>query len=492
MKPNVLLITVDHWPASLLGVAGHPVVKTPTLDQLARNGMRFTNAYTECPVCIPARRTLMTGTTTRTHGDRVFQERLPMPIGMSTMAQTYHNAGYQTYAVGKLHVYPQRDRIGFDDVILDEEGRLQFGCIDDYELFLGDRGLAGRQFEHGMSNNEYSTRPWHLPEETHPTAWATREMTRVIKRRDPTRPGFWYLSYRHPHPPLVPLATYFDSYRDSSIDEPYVGDWPTADEPLPYFLQACRDVYSHIGPQDTVTARRAFYALCTHIDHQIRRVIGTLREEGLLENTIICFTADHGDMLGNHGLWAKRVFYENSANVPMILMGVAGDHRTQPGKTDTRITGLQDVMPTLLELSGIDIPETVEGTSMVSAERRTWLYGEIGDGNTATRMVHDGRYKLIYYPAGNYLQLFDLETDPRELLDLSRSAEHADVMSLMTDRLVASLYGPDKSFVQGEGLVGIPNPQHTPGTNRGLSGQRGSHWPPPAPSGEGFVSLVEG
>ena len=104
-RPHVLLITTDHWPAALLGVAGHPTVQTPTLNQLACNGVRFTQAYTECPVCIPARRTLMTGTPPRTHGDRVFKPNEPMP-DLPTLAQTFRDAGYQAYAVGKLHVYP--------------------------------------------------------------------------------------------------------------------------------------------------------------------------------------------------------------------------------------------------------------------------------------------------------------------------------------------------------------------------------------------------
>ena len=104
-KPNVLLISTDHWPAALLGAAGHPAIQTPTLDELCRSGVRFSNAYAECPVCIPARRTLMTGTTPRTHGDRVFKDKLTMPE-IPTMAQTFREAGYQAYAVGKLHVYP--------------------------------------------------------------------------------------------------------------------------------------------------------------------------------------------------------------------------------------------------------------------------------------------------------------------------------------------------------------------------------------------------
>ena len=193
-RPNVLVVVTDHWFGALFGVAGHPAIQTPTLDTLARSGVRFPNAYSECPVCIPARRSLMTGTTPRTHGDRVFKETLPMPAGLPTLAQTFRDAGYQAQAVGKLHVFPQRDRIGFDDVLLDEEGRTQYGVTDDYELFLGDEGFAGRHFDHGMSNNEYVTRPWHLPEHTHATNWATREMCRAIKRRDPLRPAFWYLS----------------------------------------------------------------------------------------------------------------------------------------------------------------------------------------------------------------------------------------------------------------------------------------------------------
>ncbi len=477
-RPHVLLISTDHWPADLLGIAGHSAIQTPTLDELARSGVRFARAYAECPVCIPARRTLMTGVSPRTHDDRVFKETLPMPE-LPTLAQTFREAGYQAYAVGKLHVYPQRDRIGFDDVILDEEGRTQYGVTDDYELFLGDQGFAGQQFNHGMSNNEYSTRPWHLPEDTHPTNWATQQMARTIKRRDPNRPAFWFLSYRHPHPPLVPLQTYWDMYGDIPLDPPYRGAWASGPEALPYSLDASYDRGTKLNSTQAIAARRAFYALCTHIDHQIRVIIGTLREEALLDNTIICFTSDHGDMLGNHHMWAKRLFYESSAKIPMILVGPAGDERVGHHRVDDRLVGWQDVMPTLLDLAGIDIPETVEGVSMVGEQKRDWLYGEVGEDAHATRMIHDGRYKLIYYPVGNYAQLFDLETDPHELSDLSTSPEHTEVLARLTDLLISQLYGGDEAWVQEGRLVGLPDREFVPGPNRGLSSQRGSHWPPP-------------
>jgi arylsulfatase A-like enzyme len=475
-RPNVLLVSTDHWPAELLGVAGHPDILTPTLDELARSGVRFRNAYAECPVCIPARRTLMTGVSPRTHGDRDFAETMPMP-DLPTMAQTFRNGGYQAYAVGKLHVYPQRDRIGFDDVILDEEGRTQYGVVDDYEAFLSDRGFTGRQFDHAMSNNDYVVRPWHLSEEVHATNWAAQQMVRTIKRRDPVRPAFWFLSFRHPHPPIVPLETYLKMYRDAELRWPSQGSWCRSE--LPYLLQAVRGRSAHMGVRQIRDALQSFYALCTHIDHQLRVVIGTLREEGLLNNTAICFTSDHGDMLGRHGLWAKRLFYEGSANIPMILVGAHGDRRVGHHRVDDRLVGWQDVMPTLLDLAGIEAPGSVEGLSMLGDQRREWLYGEVGEGDHATRMIRKDRYKLIYYPAGNRRQLFDVEADPQELMDLSERTEYIPILEELDEILIRELYGGDESWASDGQLIGLPARSFRPGPNRGLSSQRGHHWPPP-------------
>ncbi len=476
MRPNVLLVSTDHWPADLLGEAGHPDILTPTLDELARSGVRFRNAYAECPVCIPARRTLMTGASPRTHGDRDFGETKPMPA-LPTMAQTFRDAGYQAYAVGKLHVYPQRNRVGFDDVILDEEGRTQYGVIDDYEAFLGDRGWVGQQFDHGMSNNDYAVRPWHLSEDLHATNWAAQQMVRTIKRRDPQRPAFWYLSFRHPHPPLVPLEPYWAMYRHEELRWPVQGGW--CREGLPYLLQTVRGRSAHLGARQIRDAMGAFYALCTHIDHQLRVVIGTLREENLLDNTVICFTSDHGDMLGRHGLWAKRLFYEPSANIPLILVGASGDPRVGHRRIANRIVAWQDVMPTLLDLAGIEIPASVEGHSMVGERKRDWLYGEVGEGRHATRMLRQGRFKLIYYPAGNVTQLFDVESDPLEIQELSGRAEFHEMLQGLTELLVGQLYGGDEEWVRDGQLVGLPAREFRPGPNKGLSSQRGHHWPTP-------------
>ena len=478
-KPNVLLICVDHWPGSLLGCEGHPAVLTPTLDQLAANGVRFTNAYSAAPVCIPARRTLMTGTDPRTHGMRTFEERVPMP-SIPTLAGTFAAAGYQCYAVGKLHVYPQRDRIGFHDVILNEEGRHHLGMqADDFELFLAEQGFAGQEFAHGMPSTDYMTRPWHLPEYCHHTNWTSREMSKVIRRRDPTRPSFWYMSFNFPHPPLVPLQEYMNLYQDAPIPPAHYGNWAGAFDTLPYALQdRANRWYPHtkdgkLHGFELRLVRQAFYALCTHIDHQIRSIVGFLREEGLLADTIIAFTSDHGDMLGNHGFFAKGLHYEDSARVPLIIMPTASYDRLPHHHVDDRLTELMDIMPTLLDMAGIPIPETVTGRSLVGEDRREHLFCEYRESTLATRMVRNDRFKLIYYPAGNHFQLFDLEMDPNELCNLADDPDYVRVKDELILQLSAQLYGSDLDWIQADKLVGLPKPKFEQRPNRGLTAQRG-------------------
>ncbi len=476
-RPNVLLIVTDHWAAEHLGFAGNSAIITPGLNEISACGVRYTSAYSECPVCIPARRTLMTGMTPRSHGDRVFNDQLRMP-DVTTMAQAFRDAGYQADAVGKLHVHPQRDRIGFDSVLLDDEGRPQWGTLDDYDIYLGDQGLAGRQFDHGMSNNQYNWRPWHLAEEHHATNWAGRMMARTIKRRDPTKPAFWYLGFRHPHPPLVPPQAFLELYRDVEIDAPYVGEWAKNDTERPFAIQAQLSRTNLYTDEQLKAAKKAFYALCTQIDYQIRYLIGTLRLEGILDDTIIMFTSDHGDMLGNHDMAAKRIFYESSANIPMILLPNKGNPKAEEGVVDDRLVGFADVMPTLLDLCDIEIPDTVDGRSMVGAETREYIYGECGEDDYASRMIRDQRYKLVYYPVGNHSQLFDLNDDPKELVDLAGNPAHAETLARLQNVLISEMYGVDLDWIENGKLVGKSDRIYRWAPHRSLNSQRGDGWPP--------------
>jgi arylsulfatase len=276
----------------------------------------------------------------------------------------------------------------------------------------------------------------------------------------------------------VPLASYFERYRARAMDAPVMADWACDAADLPHAVQIARNYWEDLAPERLADTRRAVYALCTHIDHQIRILIGSLREEGVLDDTIILVCGDHGDMLGDNGLYAKRLMYEGSANVPMILVDVAGSTRVKDGAVDDRLVGLQDIMPTLLDLAGLPTPKTCEGLSMAGGQRREFLYGESLEGPKATRMIHDGRHKLIWYPAGNRMQLFDLDHDPRELTDLSASPAAAAIQKRLEAELLKQLYGADLSWVENGKLKGMPTPRLQVKPNRELSGQRGLHYPP--------------
>ena len=474
-RPNVLLICTDHWGGRLIGKLGHPDLLTPTLDRFIENGVAFNNAYSTTPTCIPARREIMTGAHSPTHGDRVFDERLPMP-DLPTLAQTFRNAGYQAYSVGKLHVYPQRDRIGFDETLINEEGRHHLGLSrDDFEMFLSEQGYAGQELAHGVGNNDHTVCPWHLPEYCHPTNWTVREMSKVIARRNPTRPAFWYMSFNHPHPPLAPLAEYLEMYRSIDVQMPFMGEWTTEFDDIPA-LSLRSQAPGTYSEEATRLARQAFYALITHIDHQIALVIGMLQEQGIVDNTIVLFTADHGDMLGNHGLYNKDVFYEDSTRIPMVLVPQAAREDVGHGRVDNRLATQADIFPTLMELCDIPVPDTVEGLSLIGGQRRDHVYGEHWEDYKSSRMVRDSRYKLIYYPAGNHFQLFDLDDDPDELRDLSDDPAHIQTRSRLTDTLIGHLYGSDLDWLEGGKLAGLPDgswpsrraPDRGLGSHRGL------------------------
>jgi arylsulfatase A-like enzyme len=399
-----------------------------------------------------------------------------MPAGTPTLPQVFREAGYQTAAVGKLHVYPQRDRIGFDEVILNEEGRHHLGGgADDWELFLAAEGFPGQEYAGGMCNNDYMVRPWHLPEHTHQTVWTAREMCRMIRRRDPRKPGFWYMSFNAPHPPVNPPAPYLDLYRHAEIDLPVWGDWSQRIADMPYALQvgAYKFAMAHATEEEMRWAKRGWYATLTHIDHQIRVVLGYLREEGLIDNTILGFTADHGDMLGDHHQWAKGVMFDAAAKIPLLLVPPRGEDHFAPSSRDDRLVELRDVMPTLLEMAGLAIPDSVEGHSLLGSTRRPYLYGEHHENDLANRMIREQRYKLIYWPVGNSVQLFDLEEDPREQHDLADEPAHRDTRERLERLLVEEMYGGDVEWVREGRLVGLPHREAQPQDVRRLVSQRG-------------------
>jgi len=441
-RPNVLLICCDHLRADQLGCNGHPVAQTPQIDKLAAQGVNFQRAFSECPVCVPARRILMTGLNPyHIHMDRNLDTQ-EFPEGPK-LAELLTRAGYQTFASGKLHTHPQRNRIGFEDVQLNEEGRKQGGLVrDDYEAMLMENGVQQLAYSHGLGNNQYGLRISPLETRFTTTQWTADQAMRFIERRDPTRPFFLYVSFDKPHPPITPPREYYELFARTEFPRPVMGDW--LDRKLNNWIQMLRNanLWEGIkGNEEWIQQNlRGFAAMTTHIDSMIGQIIGTLREHGVMNNTWIVFTSDHGDHLFDHGNFAKGDFFQGSTRIPFIVVpprNWAHEHMRQ-GRNDTVTpVGLADVLPTLLDICELDDPTARDGQSLLpritcpDAPFREFSFGRCNDHYA----VSDGRFRMQWSSEQDLYYLFDQDNDPRDCNDLADHPDYADVCRRLRNAL---------------------------------------------------------
>ncbi|HHX42032.1 MAG TPA: arylsulfatase [Armatimonadetes bacterium] len=465
-RPNLLLICVDQWRGDSLGVAGHPVVETPHLDALAQTGALFTQAYSACPSCIAARSALFTGLSPRRHGFVGYRDGVHWQYPV-TLAGTLASAGYHTQCVGKMHVYPERNLMGFHNVVL-HDGYLHFarsqhrdhGLIDDYLPWLREK-LGDPNVDYtdtGIGCNGYAVRPWIYDDRLHPTSWVTTQGIDFLRRRDPSRPFFLMLSYHRPHPPLDPPRCFLERYLRKDLPPLPVGDW--VDHELP----ALRGLDSPVprDPEQIDLARRAYYAQLSHIDQQINRMVVALHEYGLLHDTAILFTSDHGDMLYDHNYIAKSLPYDGSCRVPFILhLPGKGVWDGKPGQQIDAPVELRDIFPTLCDLAGVPIPEGLDGASvlpLLRGEERGWreyLHGEHAAGQQSNHWMTDGREKYAWFSQTGCEQLFEIATDPQERHDLAPLRQ--DRVAFWRRKLARELDGRPEGFVQeGKIVVGRP------------------------------------
>jgi len=455
-RPNILLLMVDQWRADALGCAGHPVVETPHLDTLAAGGTRFRQAYTACPSCIAARAALLTGMTPAHHGFVGYQDAVNWQYE-HTLPRTLGQAGYQTHCVGKMHTHPQRNRVGFDDVQLHDgylhygrRGGQDYGRVDDYLPWLRERtGMAYADYiDTGMGCNGYAVQPWTRDEMLHPTAWVTTQSIDFLRRRDPTHPFFLMASYHRPHPPLDPPKSYLERYLAKPLPPLPVGDWVEHD------LDLCRGMDSPVprDPAQVDLARRAYYAQCTFIDHQVNRLFMALSEDGLLTNTVIVFVSDHGDLLYDHRFIAKSQPFAGSAGVPLIVALPRDRWSARTGEqVSDAVVELRDLYPTFCELADTPIPDSVDGHSLLPLMRgaasavREWLHGEHTAGPWSNHWLTDGREKYVWYAQTGRELLFDLDSDPAECHNLGD--RQPDRLALWRGRLAAELDGRPEGFV---------------------------------------------
>lgn len=467
MKPNVLLICVDQMRGDCIGITGHPDVETPNLDTMARNGAVFSRAYSATPTCIPARAALLTGLTQRSHGRVGYEDCVPWNYE-HTIASTFTDAGYHTKCVGKMHVYPHRNLCGFHDVEL-HDGYLH--CNRKYDISQKDRqsddyldwlrekrGMDTDLIDSGLDCNSWVARPWMYDETLHPTNWVVTRSIEFLKRKDPTKPFFLMSSFVRPHSPLDPPQAYFDMYKDRDLAEPYMGDWAdTVDADKNGRIVDCYN--GIIDPRGLKRARAAYYALITHIDHQIGRLLQALWEYGELNNTIILFTSDHGDLLGDHNLIRKSYPYEGSTSIPFIIYDPGNHLGIKNNTVINKLVELRDVMPTLLDLVGAPIPESVEGHSvrpLLSGDCDNWreyIHGEHQFREDSNHFIVTEKDKYIWYSQTGEEQYFDLENDPHELKNIIHDEGEKERIDYLRKLLIKELTGREEGYTDGEKLI---------------------------------------
>jgi len=457
-RPNIVLIHVDQWRADCLGFTGHPSVETPHLNTFFDNGVNFIRAYAAVPSCIASRASLMTGLTQRTHGRVGYRDAVPWRY-KTTLASTLASAGYHTQAVGKMHVYPERNLLGFHNVILHDgylhHSRSQGNITDrdDYLPWLKNRrGINADIIDTGMGCNGYAVAPWSYDTMEHPMASITTESIDFLRRRDPDKPFFLYTSYHRPHPPFDPPQEYLAMYENKVLPPPVKGDWISTlpsdkgfDSPVPS------------SEHEIDKARKAYYAQITFIDHQINRLLHAIHERNLLENTWIIFISDHGDMLYDHNHVAKSLPYEASARVPFLVRFPAGQNKHLSRATIDAPVEMRDIFPTICDMAGIPVPESVEGKSVLPfclGERPSWreyIHGEHDAGKLSNHWITDGKWKYVWFSRDGREQLFNLGTDPQECHDCS--TEVGATTSRFRQLLIKELTGREEGYVENGVLV---------------------------------------
>jgi arylsulfatase len=477
-RPNILLIVTDQQRGDCLSLAGHPVLRTPHLDSIGASGTHFLRAYSEVPSCIAARQVLMSGMAPDAVGMLSFyyrNERCPWNPP-TTLAGELHQAGYETRMIGKLHLQPQRRRYGFDTMEL-ADGLT--GEVNDYVDWLRAQDVSTDQEPISVAadiKNSWTAKAHRLPEEQTNPAWVVTRAIDFLEKRDPTCPFFLNLSIFSPHPPLIPSQEHFDHFRKQSLPGPVIGDWV---EPLDED-ELTRTTKSKVGePRAELDAatmqqcRAGYFGLIRELDSQVGRLLDFLGQNGL-DNTFIIFVSDHGEMLGDHHLFDKCEPFEGSANIP-FLVRAPGSNRIDMsgpyprGLVCSQPVGLQDVMPTLLEIAGVAVPKSCTGLSilpLLRGDTQVWrdvLHGE----HSGYRRYEEGfhflvsdRWKYIWRSQTGRELLFDLAEDPQELHDLSREVD----MEPWRRRMAKQLEWRPEGFSEEEQLVaGRPHRVFVPG-----------------------------
>ena len=404
VKPNILFLFADDQRADALGIAGNPILQTPTIDQLARNGVRFTNTYVmgghHGAICMASRAMLFSGKQLFNVYDRL--------QGLETMTMDFAKAGYTTFGTGKWH----NEREAFEASFQEAKTVFLGGMADHYAVAVRDYDSLGKLGEPTIKG--YST-----------DIFAQSAIEFIRSQKDADAPFFAYVAFTVPHDPYSPKKEQIGSYPDGSIPLP-ANYLPL--HPFQFDQLTVRDENLTGWPRKPEVIQMIlsdYYSMITDLDAQISKIITTLKETGKFENTIIVYAADNGLAAGSHGLLGKQSLYEHSIKVPLIIQG-PGIPKDQ---SFDAFAYIHDIYPTLAELAGLPKREDLDGKSLVpviDGEQEQVRELMFNAYRHTVRSVRKENWKLIRYPERDFTQLYDLAKDPHEMNNLAEDPSSAE------------------------------------------------------------------
>ena len=434
-RPNILLVFTDQQRADTIAALGNPILRTPVLDRLCREGTAFTRCYTPSPVCVSARCAMISGLPPHQTGsfDNDF-----MPQGVGSFMERLAAEGYQTHGVGKMHFVPDPRRMwGFESRDLSEE----FPDADDFRALLAQRGYGHVEDPHGVrSEMYYIPQPSQLPAELHHTAWTADRSIDFLRRRDRNRPFFLMMGFIKPHPPFESPTPWHKLYRAAEMPPPRRPEG--FDNLLCYWNRVQnRYKYRDHGYDELLvrTIRAAYYSCISFIDYHVGRVLEALGEQ--IDNTLIVFTSDHGELLGDSGSFGKRCMLEGSARIPMI---VRWPGRMPAGLRCSTPSTLLDLWPTFLSAAGIrDAQVCEEGVGLTGLAAGTaqgrWVFSQYQHSGYGIYMAASATGKYVYSEPDQREWFFDLTGQEGEGNDRSSDPACANALAEARAALVARL-----------------------------------------------------
>ena len=421
--PNILIVMVDQLAPAFLPIHGHRLVKAPHLEALAREGIVFDSAYCNSPLCSPSRAVFMTGRLPSKSG--VYDNAAEFRADIPTYAHHLRNLGYRTILSGKMHFCGPDQLHGFEERLTTDIYPADYGWTPDW-----DHPLERPDWYHNMSSVTEAglcVRTNQLDFDEEVVFTAERALYEIVRSSD-KRPFLLVASLTHPHDPFAITQRYWDLYRDEDIDMPE----PAREALDPHSLRlrhVCAMDAQAIADRQIRDSRHAYYGAISYVDDNLGRLMEALRATGLGADTIVVFLSDHGEMLGERGLWFKMNFFEGGARVPLVI---SAPGRFAPRRVAASVS-LVDLLPTLVDLAGGDpeaLGQSIDGRSLrghlESDGGHDEVIGEyLAEGAIAPLvMIRRANWKFIH-SAPDPDQLYDLSTDPGERENLAAMSEHA-------------------------------------------------------------------